>query len=118
MTSKLYLAFITCGLYSVPAYAEQVTIQSFDPPRADGVVGIITHNNMVTQASGAEMTLDTPYGPVVMRLDMTPNSQCDPACPDTLEVWSLPDNIIAIPSAVTTPENAQDYITLYEWAGM
>jgi hypothetical protein len=106
-------------LAASPAYANpQAVVTMFDQQRDDGAIGIITHRNMADTVIVRTIEADTPRGLIVLRLNNTQNNLCVPACPDTLETWLLPDNVIAVPSAVTTPEGGSSVMTLYEWTGM
>jgi hypothetical protein len=102
-----------------PAYANpQAVVTIFEQPRHDGAIGTITHINMDDHVLTRMINTETERGLFVLRLNNTQNNLCVPACPDTLEVWLLPDNIVAVPASVTTPEGGSSVMTLYEWNGM
>ena len=122
MTSKaktLLLAIATSALCFSPAYANpQVVVEIFDQPDDSGAIGKVTHINLTDNVVVRMIETKTSIGTIVMRLNNTQNNLCDPPCPDTLEAWLLPDNVIASPQSVTTPEGGTNVIMLYEWNGM
>jgi len=104
---------LVCG----PAMAD-VTV-TIVPPDADGYVGQIVHHNQLTQGTSQEQFLDfeTERGTFIIRLSTTHNGSCSPACPDTIEIWDWPEDIIPDAMEVTTPERGVSIIRLREWSG-
>lgn len=89
----------------------------------DGLLGIITHyNQMVSPNNLGEdlIKLDTPAGPITVQLNRTTNIDCMPEklCPDTLEVYELPDGYIAIPSSHILDEDSFGDIRIVRYTGM
>jgi len=97
--------------------------ETFETPEAyysdvedEAFFGIVTHHNQWTIAEDKEFySFDTPHGEVTFRLVRTPNNEDDPS--DTLEAVNLPPNVLAIPSAITTPEKSLGHIKLFYYLG-
>ena len=104
---------LVCG----PAMAD-VTV-TIVPPDADGYVGQIVHHNQLTQWTAKEQFLEfeTEHGTFIIRLSSTTNYLCTPACPDTIEIWDWPEDIIPDAMEATTQERGVSIINLYEYWG-
>jgi hypothetical protein len=93
-------------------------------PDEAGKVGEIVHHNRMTIGLRGEhfYEWETEYGRVTLRLNVTTNNTCTGpnrhGCPDTLDVWELPEGIYADTMQVTTPEMESSIITLFLWSGM
>lgn len=120
-------ALLLTALAATPALAQNtsddaglyVTILP-EPRLRDGAIGEVVHHNRITSGRVGQdfYEFETSRGTVVLRLTTTQNSLCAAACPDTVEVWSLPAGIVAVPGDVETPERGVGIITLFEWTGM
>lgn len=105
------LAILALAL-ATPAYAG-ITV-THEP----GIVARVElHNERENGVGGADfITVETEYGPAVFRHFVTHNSEPDPR--DTLEAWSLPAGIVAIPAIIAVDEEGKGRIILYVWEGM
>lgn len=88
----------------------------------DGLLGIVTHYNQSTSPNSLTedlIQLDTPAGPVTVQIIRTPNIDCMPVklCPDTLEVYDVPDGYIAVPSFHTLDEDSFGHIRIVRYTG-
>lgn len=81
--------------------------------------GTITHLNQITNSTDQTLfDIETPHGTVTVKLTRTKNYACSPACPDTLEVVSMPDGVAAVPMAIETPERGAGFIRLFPLLGV
>lgn len=86
----------------------------------EGATGLILHRNDSRAGDHSEWrhyTVQTPYGPVVLRHRDTVNNRCPKACPDPLEVVALPTGLLARPMQIETPENQIGVIILEPYVG-
>lgn len=60
-----------------------------------------------------DFVLDTPYGPVTVRITVTPNDNCRPLCGDILEVIEIPLTLSASPKMIDIPEGEEGRIQLF-----
>lgn len=86
-----------------------------DPDPA--IIGHIVYDNPVDVCPSPETLLDfeTPYGTVTILLTVTANGSTME--PDIMEVWSLPQGVVAYPMRTVVPEWGADTITLRLWEG-
>ncbi|AWY09280.1 hypothetical protein vBRpoSV10_158 [Ruegeria phage vB_RpoS-V10] len=126
------LTLSTCA--TMPAYSQGhpgewdgIDVGEILPPTADELniymvqdlgkpyVATITRYNGedVGLITVTEFVFETPWGDVTVRSITTPNIDCAPACPDTLEVIDIPSGLSAIPPKVVIPEQGTGEIKLY-----
>lgn len=93
----------------------------YEKPEDDTVnYGVIKHYNQATYSPSTEpeiISMETPYGTISISLDRTNNAACNPLCPDTASIYSLPEGVIALPPQITTQENTFGEIILYPYRG-
>ena len=103
--------------------AEAGVILNIHEADENGLVGEIRHYNGYSYGFERENFFDfeTPRGNFTIRLVTTPNAEdpgCTPRCPDTIEIWDWPEDIIPTALDVTTPEQGVSIIQLYEFRGV
>ena len=105
-------ASILAALLATPATAG-ITV-TYEP----GIVARVELHNEVERGVAPEkfITVETDHGPAVFRHVLTRNSETDPR--DTLEAWSLPAGVVAIPAFIAVDEEGRGRIILYVWEGM
>lgn len=84
------------------------------------LVGYVTHHNKETFGSpdNETITIKTNIGNIVVSLVRTTNSKCKIACPDSIEVTTIPNGYVAIPSMIQTHEDSIENIEIFKYTGM
>jgi len=83
------------------------------------LVGYITHDNKET-LDGFDYevkVLKSKIGDITVEIVRTYNIDCDIGCPDTINVLSVPDGYVALPTSYDTPENEISNIEVYRYFG-
>ena len=85
--------------------------------RPTGSLGFIIHfNNWDKPGTEHEQfwTVPTPYGEFTFRVEITPNVDCTPACPDTVELWHAPEGYTVFPFTRATPEQGATIMDIFK----
>lgn len=106
---------IAVGAFLSPAKAQEVTWQYHE---GESPFLTIQLRNAMTYGTGDEvLTIETPYGPLTIVHDRTPNSRCNPECPDSIEVVDWPQGVVARPWRLDVPERDSGVIQVFRWNG-
>ncbi len=91
----------------------------FVPGHGDTPDRVVHHNqNRAAGEIGAHMlTLETPFGAIVLEHVVTTNNDCVPGCPDTLEVIEVPEGYVVTPMFVVTPERGRSEMVIAPYLG-
>lgn len=117
------LALITA---CAPAHAQDTTFYhnaevyyEHNDSGEGGYFGSIVHVNQNTPSGPPKpVNVETPYGDVRIVHEVTPNAACPtPGCPDNIEVWTLPDNVVVDQLWIETAEQETGVIRLYWYEG-
>ncbi len=86
-----------------------------DPEHA---LGVIVHSNQLSNPSldggPREVSVETPHGAIIFTVDVTPNGDCLPElCPDTIEVFQIPQGIVVVPPFNSTPEKTNARLLIF-----
>ena len=88
------------------------------PENAEHPSRLIHHNQIGSGTPGTRyLTIETPFGEIVLEQVLTRNDQCVPDCPDTLEVIDFPQGFTIEPMFVVTPEQGRSEMVISPYLG-
>lgn len=105
----------TAAALIASATAADVTIEHHGADAAPFAT-VTLQNRTETRMIDEPRAFDTPHGRVVLRYQITRNSDPDPR--DVLTVIDLPSDVIAHPGEIRVPELSAGSIELFLWRGM
>jgi hypothetical protein len=105
-------ALVLLALSAAPVAAQEIHAET----TPEGVT--LHYHNHGTDRTGTEArTIPTAIGPVGVTLNHTWNGACVPPCPDLIEIVSLPDGYVAVPSSIEIPEGSDTDIRIFIYFG-
>ena len=129
----MYKLLTFLSFMAFPLMAEELPLEPYEPyersfsvPEGAVQMGKITiqngeENTWGNAADGSlelKYVLSTEWGDVVFKINRTKNDRCDPPCPDTWTVLSVPPNYIVRPEEIIIPEGGFGVFEMYLFQGM